>query len=293
MKILKAEHLGMCFGVRDAIQLALDQSQAQPLTVLGDLVHNERVLAGLRSRGVKIAQDLGAVETKAVMITAHGASHKAVQGVRSQGLQVLEATCPLVHVAHRAVAGLVRDGFHPVIVGKRGHVEVRGLTEDLADFDVVLSEADIYELKEHPRFGVAAQTTQPIDKVRHLVCLLRGRFPSSEVRFIDTVCQPTKQRQHSAVEMAQQADVVIVIGGAHSNNTRELVETCRAYCARVHHVQTANDLHSQWFVGAKTVGLTAGTSTPDAAILEVEAWLRQVAERIEPQRETQARWSGT
>jgi 4-hydroxy-3-methylbut-2-enyl diphosphate reductase len=93
--------------------------------------------------------------------------------------------------------------------------------------------------------------------------------------------------------MAQQADVVIVIGGAHSNNTRELVETCRAYCARVHHVQTANDLHSQWFVGAKTVGLTAGTSTPDAAILEVEAWLRQVAERIEPQRETQARWSGT
>ena len=138
----------------------------------------------------------------------------------------MEATCPLVRVAHRAVADLARTGYHPVVVGKRDHVEVRGLTEDLDDFDVVLSEADVFELKERPRFGVAAQTTQPIEKVRALVELIRRRFPASEVRFIDTVCQPTKQRQNAAIELAQQSDVVVVIGGAHSNNTRELVRTC-------------------------------------------------------------------
>ena len=272
----------MCFGVRDAINLALDQSRAQPLTVLGDLVHNETVLAALRARGIKVAQQVGEVETQAVMITAHGASEKALDRVRSRGLRVVEATCPLVHLAHRAVAGLVRDGYHPVIIGRRDHVEVRGLTEDLTDFDVVLSEADIFELKERPRFGVAAQTTQPIEKVRHLAGRLRERFPNSEVRFIDTVCQPTKQRQNSAIELAQQSDVVVVIGGAHSNNTHELVETCSRYCARVHHVQTAGDLRPEWFAGEETVGITAGTSTPDSVIQEIEDWLKLKSEIRNP-----------
>ncbi len=267
----------MCFGVRDAIELALKQSEAQPLTVLGDLVHNETVLAELRARGVRIAQQVGAVETQTVMITAHGASEKALNRVRDRGLQMVEATCPLVHAAHRAIAKLVREGYHPVIVGKRDHVEVRGLTEDLADFDVILSEADVFELKERSRFGVAAQTTQPIEKVRHLVWLMRRRFPDSDVRFLDTVCQPTKQRQHAAVALAQQSDVVVVIGGAHSNNTHELVRTCGLHCARVHHVQTADDLRPEWFVGAETVGVTAGTSTPDSVINEVERRLNEYA----------------
>src|SRR5882762_8767234 len=194
MRIIRAEHLGMCFGVRDAIALAMNQSKVQPLTVLGDLVHNETVLAELREGGVQMAQRVSDVATKSVMITAHGASEVAMDRVRAKGLNLLEATCPLVHVAHRAVTKLVGEGYHPVIIGKRGHVEVRGLTEDLAEFDVVLSEEDILGLNERPRFGVAAQTTQPIAKVRYLVDLLRRRFPKSEVRFVDTVCQPTKQR---------------------------------------------------------------------------------------------------
>jgi 4-hydroxy-3-methylbut-2-enyl diphosphate reductase len=277
MNIIRAEHLGMCFGVRDAIALALQQSQKQPLTILGDLVHNETVLAELRSRGIQIAQDSGAVQTQTVMITAHGASEKAINGARDLGLSVTEATCPLVHVAHRAVRQLVSQGFHPVIVGKRDHVEVRGLTGDLSDYDVILSETDVFELKEHPRFGVAAQTTQPIEKVRHLVGLLRERFPASEVRFVDTVCQPTKQRQNAAIELAQQCDVVVVIGGAHSNNTQELVRTCGRYCSRVHHVQTADDLRREWFSGAEAVGVTAGTSTPDVLVVAVEQWLAAFA----------------
>lgn len=273
MKILRAEHLGMCFGVRDAIALALDKAQARPLTILGDLVHNETVLAELRARNIQIQNDAREVATQTVMITAHGASERKLSAVRQRGLRVLEATCPLVTVAHRAVAKLVREGFYPIIIGKRGHVEVRGMTEDLAEFEVVLTEGDIARLRNRQRFGIAAQTTQPIDKVRHLVGLIRRRFPKSEVRFVDTVCQPTKQRQHAAVELAQQCDVVIVIGGAHSNNTRELVATCSRYCARVHHVQTTADLQPEWFDGVTTVGITAGTSTPDTLVDDVERWL--------------------
>src|SRR6266853_619148 len=182
MKIIRAEHLGMCFGVRDAIALALKQSQTRPLTVLGDLVHNDTVLSELRAKGIKIAQQVGAVQTQEVMITAHGASEQA---------------------------------------------------------------------------------------------LIRRRFPNSDVRFIDTVCRPTKGRKNAAIELAQQCDVVVVIGGAHSNNTRELVKTCSRFCRRVRHVQTANDLQPEWFVDAETVGITAGTSTPDSTIDEVEGRLME------------------
>jgi 4-hydroxy-3-methylbut-2-en-1-yl diphosphate reductase len=165
----------------------------------------------------------------------------------------------------------VRDGYHIVIIGQRDHVEVRGLTGDLDRFDVVLEDADVLAIEEHPRIGVAAQTTQPVEKVRHLVDLIRHRFPHAEVRFFDTVCKPTKDRQSAAIEIARQTDVVIVVGGRSSNNTRELVRTCARYCARVHHVQSDADVRPEWFEGANIVGLTAGTSTPDDVIDRVEA----------------------
>jgi 4-hydroxy-3-methylbut-2-enyl diphosphate reductase len=163
-----------------------------------------------------------------------------------------------------------------VIVGQRDHVEVRGLTGDLDRFDVVLNEDDVLALDEHPRIGVAAQTTQSVENVRRIVALIRRRFPASEVRYLDTVCKPTKERQTAAVAMARQADVVIVVGGATSNNTRELVKTCAQHCARVHHVQTDADLRTEWVLGAEVVGLTAGTSTPDEIIDRVEARIRQI-----------------
>jgi 4-hydroxy-3-methylbut-2-enyl diphosphate reductase len=266
----------MCFGVKDAIALALGAAKQEPLTILGDLVHNETVLAELRAQGIRLAQQPAGVGTRTVMVTAHGASERAMNETRARGLDVIEATCLLVHVAHRSLAKLVREGLHPVIIGRRDHVEVRGLTGDLAAFDVVLDEGDVAKLCERSRFGVVSQTTQPIDPVRHLVRLIRERFPRSEVCFIDTVCQPTKQRQNAAIELAQKCDVVIVIGGAHSNNTHELVKTCSRFCAKVHHVQTADDLQIDWFANAQTVGITAGTSTPDSVIKAVEQQLSQI-----------------
>jgi 4-hydroxy-3-methylbut-2-enyl diphosphate reductase len=277
MKIIRAEHLGMCFGVRDAIALALGQVEAGPLTILGDLVHNRAVLADLRAKGIAVANDIAHVKTHTVMVTAHGASKRTLAKTRALGLDVVEATCPLVHVAHRAVTSLVRDGYHPVIIGQRTHVEVRGLTEDLNDFDVVLDEADVLELDEHPRIGIVAQTTQPIQRVEHLVALIRRQFPQSDVRFIDTVCQPTKQRQIAALELARQCDVVIVIGGANSNNTLELVNTCSHHCSHVHHVQTESDLRPEWFRAVGAVGITAGTSTPDAVIDRIDRRIREFA----------------
>jgi 4-hydroxy-3-methylbut-2-enyl diphosphate reductase len=280
MRILRAAHLGMCFGVRDAITLALEHAGAGPLTILGDLVHNPTVLTALQARGVAIAHDVADVRTPTLMVTAHGTSARNLARTRALGLTVVEATCPLVHVAHRAVAALVRDGYHVVVVGQRDHVEVRGLTGDLDRFDVVLEDADVLALDEHPRLGVAAQTTQPVEKVRRLVALIRRRFPQSEVRFLDTVCKPTKDRQSAAVEMARQADVVIVVGGRTSNNTRELVKTCGRYCARVHHVQSEAEVCPEWFDAAKVVGLTAGTSTPDDVVDRVEDRIRVMTESV-------------
>jgi len=273
----------MCFGVRDAIALALEHADAGPLTILGDLVHNPTVLSALEAKGIAVAQDVAHVKTPTLMVTAHGTSERTLARTRALGLTVVEATCPLVHVAHRAVAALAREGYHVVIVGQRDHVEVRGLTGDLDrdNFNVVLDDDDVLALEEHPRLGVAAQTTQAVEKVRHLVDLIRRRFPQSEVRFLDTVCKPTKERQSAAVEMARQADVVIVVGGRSSNNTRELVTTCARYCARVHHVQTDADVRPEWFDAAKVVGLTAGTSTPDDVIDRVAARIRQVEAQIE------------
>jgi 4-hydroxy-3-methylbut-2-enyl diphosphate reductase len=268
----------MCFGVRDAIALALEHSGTGPLTILGDLVHNPTVLSALEAKGIAVAQDVAHVRTPTLMVTAHGTSERTLARTRALGLTVVEATCPLVRVAHRAVAALAREGYHVVIVGQRDHAEVLGLTGDLDHFDVVLEDDDVVALGEHPRFGVAAQTTQPEEKVRHMVALIRGRFPQSDVRFLDTVCRPTKERQSAAVEIARRADVVVVIGGAASNNTRELVKTCARFCARVHHVQSDVDVHPEWFDAAKVVGLTAGTSTPDEVIDRVEARIRLCAD---------------
>jgi len=277
MRIVRASHLGMCFGVRDAIDLAVREASTRPVTILGDLVHNTTVIADLRNKGLAMARAVDDVKTRTVMVTAHGASDRTLAQTRAKGFEVLEATCPLVAVAHDAISSLRDAGYHPVVIGLRDHVEVRGLTEDLDAYDVVLDEGDVERLSHHARIGIAAQTTQPIDRVRHLVDLIRRRFPGSDVRFIDTVCYPTKQRQDAGAELARRSDVVIVIGGAASNNTRELVATCSRYCRRVHQVQTAADLRQDWFLDADTVGVTAGTSTPDNTIDAVEERLRALA----------------
>ncbi len=150
------------------------------------------------------------------------------------------------------------------------------MTGDLESFDVLLTAEEVQKLEEKPGYGVVAQTTQSIDKVRFLVQLLREKFPLSRIEFVDTVCRPTKQRQQAAIELARQSSIVIVIGGSNSNNTRELVVACQKECCRVHHVEVADNLCPEWFQLDDVVGITAGTSTPDVLIDSVESRLYEL-----------------
>jgi 4-hydroxy-3-methylbut-2-enyl diphosphate reductase len=191
----------MCFGVRDAIALATEQAQAHPLTVLGDLVHNETVLADLRARGVRIVQQVGAVETQAVMITAHGASEKAINRVRQRGLAVMEATCPLVHAAHRAVARLVGEGYYPVIIGKRDHVEVRGLTGDLKRCEVIGKIEEVRTWAAE-RLGVICQSTVAPETAQAILGAIRAHNPGKDICYVPTICRPTSSPLSFLIEIA-------------------------------------------------------------------------------------------
>jgi 4-hydroxy-3-methylbut-2-en-1-yl diphosphate reductase len=279
MKVMRAESLGMCFGVRDAIAMALSSPHRSDLTILGELVHNTEILRRLREAGVRSVPSVDApVETSRVMITAHGAATTVIERLRARGLHVEEATCPLVTHAHRRLQRLVAQGYFPVVIGNPQHVEVRGLVGDLDEYAVISSEADVPRLAGRSRLGVVSQTTQPLEFVLQMVGRVRAAFPEAEVSFVDTVCQPTKERQSAARRLASLCPVVIVIGGRNSNNTRQLVRTCEAEGARAYQVESAADLRPEWFIDTESVGLTAGTSTPDEVIQEVHDALLRSAE---------------
>ena len=281
MQVRLAEHLGMCFGVRDAIDLALDLTSQGPLTILGDLVHNPDVVAQIDAAGAVRVQRQEDIDTPAVLLTAHGVADRVRFELQERGLAVHDATCPLVTRAHRALARHMADGRHPVVIGQPQHVEVRGLVGDLDDCTIVQNEADLDRLAERIeqqpdlRLGVVSQTTQPLERVQELIAAMRRRLPDTDIHFIDTVCQPTKDRQQSLRDLAAETDVVIVVGGPESNNSRKLVELARNLGRPAYLVAGASELRPDWFADCSLVGLTAGTSTPDTVIGEVRAWLEE------------------
>jgi 4-hydroxy-3-methylbut-2-enyl diphosphate reductase len=273
MEVRMAEYMGMCFGVRDAIELAVRLTRQGPLTILGDLVHNPDVVARMDAAGAVRAGAPEQVQTRAVLLTAHGTPQQVKLRLRDEGHQVHDAACPLVKRVHLALAKLVSEGRHPVIVGQENHVEVRGLTGDLKEYTVVLREADIEKLAGKRRLGIVAQTTQPLERVEALVESIRRRFPEADVAFIDTVCQPTKDRQEAMRRLVDESEVIVVVGGPDSNNSRKLTEFARGRGRTAYQVARAGELQAEWFEGVERVGLTAGTSTPDDVIEEVRAWL--------------------
>jgi 4-hydroxy-3-methylbut-2-en-1-yl diphosphate reductase len=276
MEVRMADHFGMCFGVRDAIELALRLTRQGPVTILGDLVHNPNVVAEMNAAGAVRARMPEEVGTRAVLLTAHGTANRVKLQLRDEGRQVHDAACPLVKRVHLALRRLIREDRHPVIIGKGDHVEVRGLTGDLDDFTVIEDEVDIERLAGHARMGVVAQTTQPFDRVVDLVGAIRARFPYADVRFIDTVCQPTKDRQEAMHKLAAESDVVVVVGGLDSNNSRKLTDLARSLGRPAFQVAGAAELRAEWFQKGQVVGLTAGTSTPDRVVHEVRARLEEM-----------------
>ena len=278
MKITLAEHYGLCFGVRDAIAQAEKLAESAPLTVLGELVHNPIVRDRLATRGVRegALNNVGSAATPQVMITAHGASDAARERWRRAGFGVADGTCPLVRHAHDELRSLVHLGYLPVVIGKAGHVEVQGLTGDFPDAIVVESEADIELLPFAQRFGVISQTTQRIEVVEMLVNAIVRARPESEVRFVDTVCRPTKNRQTALRQLIADCDTIVVVGGRNSNNTLALVRTAESAGRAVFHVERAEELDPHWFAASEHVGITAGTSTLKETVGAVHERLRSI-----------------
>jgi 4-hydroxy-3-methylbut-2-enyl diphosphate reductase len=270
MRVTVAKALGTCFGVRDAIDLALDESKKSDLTVIGQLVHNPQTVERLRMNGVQIVDRLDSVvDTKNVMITAHGAPESLRRRAETVGFNVIDASCPLVLRVHKAVAELVSQGYHPVVIGQAEHVEVKGIVGDLKDYTVIRDSSEIPKLEGKSKIGVVSQTTQQIDFVMSLVAEIRRTYPGAEVAFRDTVCKPTKDRQVAVRELASQVDLMIVIGGYNSSNTKKLKLVCDELGVKAYHIERASELLPDMFEGHEHVGITAGTSTPHEVIEEV------------------------
>ncbi len=283
MTIKIAEHYGLCFGVRDAMAEAERLAQRGPLTILGQLVHNPVVRDRLSQLGAQTGhlENVGQADTSQVMITAHGASDTARAAWKAAGFGVFDGTCPLVRHAHEQLKLLVQLGYTPVIIGQRGHAEVNGLSGDFPEAVILDRESDLSALPNADRLGVISQTTQPIDRVQRLVAAIRAARPAAEVRFVDTVCQPTKNRQHALRELLSACDTMVVVGGRNSNNTLQLVAAAEVAGLRTFHIERAEELDPDWFANAETVGLTAGTSTLKETVAAVHARLVDIARRSE------------
>lgn len=270
MKVTVAKALGTCFGVQDAIDLAMDEAYRNKLTIIGQLVHNPQVVEDLRIRGVNIVDKLDeTISTANVMITAHGAPESLHETARKMGYNVIDASCPLVLRVHKAIAGFVREGFHPVVIGQASHVEVKGIIGDLQEYTIIANEDELSSLAPYQKIGIVSQTTQQIQHVRSLIAKIRETYPEMEVRFQDTVCQPTKDRQVAARELTSEVDLMIVIGGYNSSNTKKLKMVCDESGVEAFHIERASQLEPEMFDGREHVGITAGTSTPREVIEEV------------------------
>jgi 4-hydroxy-3-methylbut-2-enyl diphosphate reductase len=281
MKVIRAEVMGMCFGVRDALQIIEQVPQPSSVTIHGELVHNEAVLERLEGRGFQLQPERRRHElpgTETVLITAHGISQAERRRLESAGKRLVDTTCPLVERAHQAALKLQAQGYHVLVIGRRGHVEVEGLIGDLASFDVIERPEEVTRYPSR-RLGIMCQTTTPASLVERIRKAIAACNPDAEIRFIDTVCHPTKDHQQALERLLQQVEVMVVVGGRNSNNTRQLVVRCEEKGVPAYHIQEAADLRRAWFTGVATVGLTAGTSTLDTTIEQVYETLVGLGEK--------------
>lgn len=267
MRIIRAEAMGMCFGVKDALDTVRQVPDPGSVTIYGELVHNETVQGELRSRGFQSASEVGRgiPETPQVLITAHGVSDREKERLRAAGKEVLDTTCPLVQRAHRAAVRMHAEGDLVVVVGRRGHVEVEGLVGDLERWRIVWEAKDVRDWGVE-RISVICQTTTPTWHAEAMVAEVRRRNSGAEVRFVDTVCRPTKDRQQALDDLLDRVQALVVVGGRNSNNTRQLARLAEARGIPALHVQGPADLDAAWLARFEVVGLTAGTSTPDESI---------------------------
>lgn len=293
MKVTLADALGTCFGVEDAIEEAMDPQFRGNLTIIGQLVHNPQTVEELRSKGIEIVNSINdEIKTPNVMITAHGAAESVKKTALERGYKVYDASCPLVMKVHKSVARLIAEGYYPVVIGQESHVEVRGIVGDLKDYAVIYDENDLHKLASIPRLGIVSQTTNQIKTVQALVEKIKGlKNPdgsAKDVKFVDTVCKPTKDRQIAVEKLADEVDLMIVVGGHNSSNTKKLKKACDDKGVKAYHIERASEVVEDWFHGINHVGITAGTSTPSRVIDEVYASVSEIGKKLESQKNLSA-----
>ncbi|MDO4436682.1 MAG: 4-hydroxy-3-methylbut-2-enyl diphosphate reductase [Coriobacteriaceae bacterium] len=274
-----ARHAGVCYGVERALSLAYGAAQdaTGPVTTLGPLIHNPLVVRELEHAGVRTADAIDDIPAGTVIIRAHGVVPHVIDEARKRGLAVLDATCPYVKKVHLAAEKLVREGYQLIVVGEGGHPEVEGIMGHADERALVISspeELDDVELAR--KVGVVVQTTQTPAALSAVVSALLDC--AHEVRVINTICAATQERQDSAAELAGRADVMVVVGGKNSGNTRRLAQICAARCPSTHHIEESSELTSEWFTDAALVGVTAGASTPAAHIESAVDVIRSFSE---------------
>lgn len=278
MKIVVAAHAGYCYGVERALTMAREalETTSKPIHSLGPIIHNPQVVSRLAEEGIHEAARPDDITEGTAIIRSHGVPPLVASELARRGIEIVDATCPFVGKAQRCAADLVRDGYQVVIVGEPEHPEVEGILGYAGDGNAVVVEsaADLPKWRRRAKVGVVVQTTQQFDRLREVVDALLPK--ANELKVCNTICNATSERQRTASALAGKVDVMVVVGGSNSGNTRRLVELCRARNPRTHHVETAADLHGAWFQDVGKVGVTAGASTPDWLLGEVTARIEEL-----------------
>lgn len=280
MRVKLATHRGFCFGVEDAVRIAesaLDEHGSGRVVALGPVIHNRQVVDKLQEAGLDQSGDIETVDpADTLLIRSHGAGPDTFARAKERNLHVVDATCVLVKKAQDAVKQLHEEGYHVVLIGDPNHAEVRGIVAYAPDVTVVDRGTDLETaLPYRERLGIVAQTTHSPEHVAQMIAeILKG--PYREVKIINTLCLEVTRRQEAAVALAKEVDVVFVLGGRHSANTKEMVTLCREAGCETQHLETWEQFEPSMAKGKKVAGVTAGASTPEWVIAEfvrnLEAW---------------------
>lgn len=279
MKIVTAKTAGFCFGVERAVNRALEEAEKSELSVyaLGALVHNESVMEDLKKKGIRTVQteeELPEDGAASVIIRAHGIPEDLEERLLSRGLKLVDCTCPFVKRIHRIVGEAGEKGQNVLIIGDPAHPEIRGIIGwTKGPFRVICSadEVELLDFSRNEQLTVVVQTTFQAKKLKIIVEKLRENGYNAIIA--DTICSATRERQLEAERLSEESDVMIVIGSPSSSNSRKLYDICKSNCDHTYFIQSAGELNPKWFDDAKTVGITAGASTPKTIITEVQTYV--------------------
>ena len=279
MEIVRAQAMGFCFGVRDAIEIVRELGNAgTPVYTLGAIVHNPQIAEALEQINVHVIDSLDQAPAGAMIaITAHGAPPALKEEAEARGLRVIDTTCPLVTRIQKTAYDLVQQRYSVLVYGDAKHKEVKGIVGwSGGKARVIMSMDELQDWEPTRRVALISQSTSNVEKFIALARDLVGAMVARgvEIRVINTICKPTKDRQRAVRELAQDVDVVVAIGGCASANTRKLVMAAKEEGVEAYQVERPDELEPAWFTGASRVGVTAGASTPDDVIDQVESRIR-------------------